>query len=158
MKLIALLITNNVATYGGAQPLRQAVLFIFVSDGNGMRYEKKVNGVQTHYYYNGAQLLMESANGKRTWYVYDVTGIAGMFVEDGAGQNLYYYDKNTLGDVVAIRDDNGNIVATYEYDAWGNCTVMDAYSYENTSSSFIGNINPIRYRGYYYDTETGFNN
>ena len=26
----------------------------------------------------------------------------------------------------------------------------------NTSSSFIGNINPIRYRGYYYDVETGF--
>ena len=26
----------------------------------------------------------------------------------------------------------------------------------NTSASFIGNINPIRYRGYYYDTETGF--
>ena len=26
----------------------------------------------------------------------------------------------------------------------------------NTSSSFIGNINPFRYRGYYYDTETGF--
>lgn len=26
----------------------------------------------------------------------------------------------------------------------------------NTTSSFIGNINPIRYRGYYYDTETGF--
>ena len=26
----------------------------------------------------------------------------------------------------------------------------------NTSCSFIGNINPIRYRGYYYDNETGF--
>ena len=30
MKLIALLITNNVTTYGGAQLLRQAVLFVFV--------------------------------------------------------------------------------------------------------------------------------
>ncbi len=25
-----------------------------------------------------------------------------------------------------------------------------------TSSTFIGNVNPIRYRGYYYDSETGF--
>ena len=48
------------------------------------------------------------------------------------------------------------VLATYEYDAWGNCKVMDAYGRINTSSSFIGNINPFRYRGYYYDTETGF--
>ena len=66
------------------------------------------------------------------------------------------FDKNTLGDIVAIRNSNGNIVATYEYDAWGNCTVMDGNGYINTSTSFIGNINPFRYRGYYYDTETGF--
>ena len=26
----------------------------------------------------------------------------------------------------------------------------------NTSPTFIGNINPFRYRGYYYDSETGF--
>ena len=66
------------------------------------------------------------------------------------------FDKNTLGDIIAIRNISGNIVVTYEYDAWGNCTVMDGYGNVNTSSSFIGNINPIRYRGYYYDTETGF--
>ena len=48
------------------------------------------------------------------------------------------------------------VLATYEYDAWGNCKVMDAYGRVNTSSSFIGNINPFRYRGYYFDTETGF--
>ena len=34
--------------------------FTYNYDGNGMRYEKKVNGVTTSYYYNGTQLLMES--------------------------------------------------------------------------------------------------
>ena len=130
--------------------------FSYAYDGNGMRYEKKVNGTTTQYYWNGDQLLMESKNGKRTWYVYDVVGIAGMIVEDGSDQNMYYFDKNTLGDIVAIRNDDGDVVATYEYDAWGNVTVMDEYGYANTSSSFIGNVNPFRYRGYYYDTETGF--
>ena len=96
MKLFAIFITNTATAYGGAQPLRQAVLFVFVP-----------------------------------------------------------FVKNTLGDIVAIRDGNGNIVATYEYDAWGNCTVMNAYGTVNTSSSFIGNINPFRYRGYYFDVETG---
>ena len=165
MKPIALLITNSIATYGGAQILRQAVLFVFVPDrcttydsvgrltsetyngergnytydyknnvqkagltytngvltsvngarivydkmgnpttykgntfrwqqgrklaggsmygnsfsyaydGNGMRYEKKVNGATTQYYWNGDQLLMESSGTYRTWYIYGVTGV-----------------------------------------------------------------------------------
>ena len=66
------------------------------------------------------------------------------------------FDKNTLGDIIALRDERGRIVATYEYDAWGNHTVTDRYGNVNTNSTFIGNINPFRYRGYYYDTETGF--
>ena len=37
----------------------------------------------------------------------------------------------------------------YSYDAWGNCTIL--YSASNT----IVNNNPIRYRGYYYDVDTG---
>ena len=55
------------------------------------------------------------------------------------------------GDVVAIaRAYNGQIVAKYSYDAWGNCTVT------NASGTNIGTVNPFRYRGYYYDSETGF--
>ena len=38
-------------------------------------------------------------------------------------------------------------VATYEYDAWGNIV---------SSSGRLAEINPLRYRGYYYDSETGF--
>jgi len=51
--------------------------------------------------------------------------------------------------VTAVYDANGNLKAEYIYDAWGNCTVtVDVDS--------IGTLNPIRYRGYYYDAETGF--
>ena len=42
------------------------------------------------------------------------------------------------------------------YGAWGNYSVHDADGKKNTSASFIGHINPLRYRGYYYDAETGF--
>ena len=41
------------------------------------------------------------------------------------------------------------MVCLCTYDAWGNHTVTDYTEYN------LGNINPIRYRGYYYDTETG---
>ena len=130
--------------------------FSYAYDGNGMRYEKKVNGVKTEYYYNDTQLLMESKNGQRTWYVYGVTGIEGMIVEGDWQDSIYYFDKNTLGDIIAIRDESGDIVARYVYDAWGNHTVYNEYGGIDYSATSIGNINPFRYRGYYYDNETGF--
>ena len=130
--------------------------FSYRYDGNGMRYEKVVKGTKTQYYYDGTQLLIESKNGKRTWYIYGATGIEGMIREENYGESVYYFDKNTLGDIVAIRDLSGNVVATYEYDAWGNHTVYNGYGGIDYSASSIGNINPFRYRGYYYDAETGF--
>ena len=40
--------------------------------------------------------------------------------------------------------------AKYSYDAFGNCTVTDS------TNSHLANYNPIRYRGYYLDSETGW--
>ena len=42
----------------------------------------------------------------------------------------------------------------YNCDAWGNHEVLDGNGNKNTSETFIGNINPIRYKGYYYDKES----
>ena len=92
----------------------------YAYDGNGMRYQKSVNGTKTHYYYNGSQLLLEVKNEIKMYYMYDQTGVAGIIYD---GQS-YYFDKNTLGDVIAIRDNSGDIVARYEYDAWGKFTLM----------------------------------
>ena len=55
------------------------------------------------------------------------------------------------GDITAIVDTNQNFMATYAYDAWGNIL-----SVNNLTSDNIGTLNPLRYRGYYYDTESGF--
>lgn len=57
----------------------------------------------------------------------------------------YYYDKNTLGDIVAIRDQDGEIVAMYECDAWGN---TDVIGYALPGQEFIGHGNPFRCRGF----------
>ena len=64
--------------------------------------------------------------------------------------NLYYFQRNLQGDVVAIYDTNGTLKAKYLYDAWGNCTISS-----ETTSYDVANANPIRYRGYYYDSDTG---
>ena len=132
--------------------------FAYTYDGNGMRYKKVVGGKTTNFYYNGTQLLLEDrvSGIGRIYYIYGASGIAGMVLQEGYSPKTYYFDKNTLGDIIAIRDENGNVVASYKYDAWGNHTVQNEYGGIDYSTTSIGNINPFRYRGYYYDTETGF--
>ena len=67
----------------------------------------------------------------------------------------YLCRKGLQGNIVALIDNNGNTVVEYKYDAWGNHKVVDANGNEVTSSNHLGNLNPFRYRGYYYDVETG---
>lgn len=43
----------------------------------------------------------------------------------------------------------------YKYDAWGNHSVQDANGADINDAAHVGSVNPFRYRGYYYDTETG---
>ena len=63
---------------------------------------------------------------------------------------LEYYQRNLQGDVIGIYNTSGTKIVEYGYDAWGNCTVISGTSYA------IANDNPIRYRGYYCDNETGW--
>ena len=77
-------------------------------------------------------------------FIYDNNGKPYAFYYDGT---LYYYITNLQGDVIRIIDTAGATLCTYTYDAWGRLL--------NSSTNQIFKANPIRYRGYYYDTETG---
>lgn len=52
-----------------------------------------------------------------------------------------------MGDIVGIADADGNLIASYTYDAWGKVTSVTG------SNTAIGELNPFRYRSYYYDTD-----
>ena len=54
--------------------------------------------------------------------------------------------QESFGAVAAIYDAAGVLQAKYAYDPWGNCTVI-------SDMGGIGALNPIRYRGYYWDEE-----
>ena len=66
--------------------------------------------------------------------------------------DVYWYEKNLQGDIVAVYNNSGIPLVSYEYDAWGNHTV----SYTNGIYSAVAANNPFRYRGYYYDADLGF--
>ncbi len=114
----------------------------------------------TYTYDNSGRLIREyttethNINGVGTRefiYLYDESGVIGViYYVSGALQGTYYYHRNLLGDVIAIYSANGVKQAEYAYDAFGNCTTIYG------ASSSIGKYNPIRYRGYYCDIETGW--
>ena len=86
-------------------------------------------------------------------FIYDESGkpFALKYSTNGTSFQTYYYVLNLQGDVVKlihyIPGFEYESVATYGYDAWGNIV---------SSSGRLAEINPLRYRGYYYDSETGF--
>ncbi len=96
-------------------------------DNENRRIEKNVNGQVTRYFYDGDSInpLYETGgNGKvLRQYVYNKDGVRlAMKIQD---QSVYYH-YNPRGDVIAMTDKDGQIVASYEYDAWGNVLKSEA--------------------------------
>lgn len=60
---------------------------------------------------------------------------------------MYYYVTNLQGDILSVVDGAGAEKASYTYNAWGELI---------SSSGAMAEINPLRYRGYYYDEDLGF--
>lgn len=121
--------------------------FAYSYDVNGIRLSKTINGVATEFLYSGTQLLRQVTGNNTIWFIYDQDGMIG-FELNGTP---YYYLRNLLSDVTGIIDANGNVVVNYTYDSWGKLL-----SVTGSQANTVGALNPIRYRGYYYDAETGF--
>ena len=83
-------------------------------------------------------------------YLYSDSGIVGMVYTANGTSSTYYFDRNIKGDIIGIYDTSGTKIVNYSYDAWGNCTIS------SSSNLTIAKANPIRYRGYYFDAESGF--
>ncbi len=104
-----------------------------------------------YYDYDAQGLLCKEQSNHTIIYHYENNRICSINVD---GKD-YLLRRNLLQDVTHIYDVDGNLCAMYRYDAWGNHKVYNEFGVENSDVDFIGNINPIRYRGYYFDKETG---
>ena len=116
----------------------------FTYDGQGRRLTK--DSLVFAYDSNG-RLIKQGDNME---FFYDQTGVVGLKY----GTATYLYRKDAQGNVIALIGENGAIVARYLYDAWGEVSVVDNNGSLISDVNHIGNLNPFRYRGYYYDTET----
>ena len=110
------------------------------------RQAARANGTTRYeYVYHGSQLVQMKRNSDTLSISYDGNG-APMTLTYGSA--VYYYVTNLQGDVVALLDGNGNPVVRYTYDAWGR-----PLSTTGSLATTVGALNPLRYRGYVYDTE-----
>lgn len=115
-----------------------------------------MDGVRHNYTYASGLLQRESYSQNGTDYtldfLYDLNNRPYMlYLTTKTGSTTtsrpYYYILNLQGDVVHLVNTAGKAIASYAYDPYGAIL---------TKSGEFADLNPIRYRGYYYDTETGF--
>jgi RHS repeat-associated protein len=144
--------------------------YTYFSDGQ--RLTKNVNGKKTVYIYNAGMLLAEETDNYRINFYYDANGLVTQigYLEKNNGtysdERYYFFTRNGQGDIVGIyRNSDSTLVGTYEYDLWGNIVSVKENVISDTDNNTevtitdtddILNKNPLRYRGYYYDAETGF--
>ena len=117
----------------------------FGYDALGMRISREADGVRTEYIYEGDRLLRQITGSEVMTFIYGSEGIIGFKL----GTSKYLYRKNVFGDVEEIYSAEGTLVGKYSYTAFGECEI-------ETDKNGIATKNPIRYRGYYFDEETGF--
>ena len=115
----------------------------------GVRSSKTVGSTTYKYDTLSGKVMRQSWGSNVIDFIYDENNQPFAMRYNGT---TYYYVLNVQGDVIGLLNANGAIAAKYTYDPWGKVTVQSSDGTANTSSAFIGNINPLRYRGYYYDT------
>ena len=116
----------------------------YTYDMAGVRSSKTVGSTKYDFTTLSGLVTRQTGGGKTIDFVYDENNqpLAMKY-----NNTLYYYVLNAQGDVVRIVNSSRSTVASYTYDPWGKII---------SSSGTLADINPLRYRGYYYDSETGF--
>ena len=136
----------------------------YAYDADGMRTGKTLTSGTTtdtvEYVYEGGLLRQMRYNHMYFDFSYDANGapVSMAYRSTAAGSPMYYYyGLNSRGDVVALYNSTGTLTAKYSYDAYGKLLgITNASGSAITAKYAPATLNPLRYRGYIYDNETGF--
>ena len=134
--------------------------YTFTYNDEGLRTSKTAGGYTHKYVWEGSTLVSESWGNHLLIYLYDESGspIGLQYRSTAYAEGVfdtYYFEKNLFGDITAVYNAAGSKLGSYTYDAWGNCTVSVEPNTTAADKRVVRNYNSFRYRGYYYDTETG---
>ena len=118
----------------------------YTYNADGKRISKTVDGITYNYHYLGDQLVEMTWGSNRMRFSYDAIGAMSVSYNG----TDYFYLRNAQGDVTGLVDSTGAKVVAYTCGPWG-----ESWGVSGTLASTLGAMNPLRYRGYVYDTETG---
>ena len=140
-------------TLNPEDPNGTADVYSYTYDESGIRSSKTVNGVTTYFTTKDGVILSQTDGTNTMYFQYDNSGNPTGFIYNGT---QYFYLTNQMGDVIGITDNTGSLIATYTYGAWGEVLAVSPATENNSTQLSIANANPLRYRGYYWDAETGY--
>ena len=145
--------TLSQITVNPTDPNGTADVYSYTYDESGIRSSKTVNGVTTYFTTKDGVILSQTDGTNTMYFQYDNSGNPTGFLYNGT---QYFYLTNQMGDVIGITDNTGALIATYTYGAWGEVLAVTPATIGNSTQLSIANANPLRYRGYYLDQETGY--
>ena len=128
----------------------------YTYDMAGVRSSKTVGNTTYKYDTLSGKVMRQSWGSNVIDFVYDENNQPYAMRYNGT---VYYYVLNVQGDVVGLLNASGAIAVEYTYDPWGKLLNINTHGSTPTMDvqySTAAEANPLRYRGYYYDTETGF--
>ena len=137
----------------------------FEYDTDGLRtrrYDSETGTAYTYRYSDGLLRKMDISSpeiygsftfrydntGKPISFYYNLTDEENAVTYSGEA----FYVVNVQGDVIELISDEMDSIGSYTYDAWGVVKSVQVY---DDAFELVVNLNPLRYRGYVYDHETG---
>ena len=135
--------TSATWQYGRQLATYKGCTFGYDARGRRISKQKGTDPAITFTYDSNGNLIKQS-NGLE--FLYDHTGVFAVKYNG----STYFYRKDAQSNIVELLDNTGTVVVKYKYDAWGKCNTVVL----EESATDIANLNPFRYRSYYFDTET----
>ena len=129
----------------------------YTYDSAGLRSSKTVGGKTVTFEYVNNKLVYQTDGTNVWWFYYEADGTLTALEYNG---EIYYYVHDGIGNIIGLVDKNGSVAARYRYDGWGNIEgiigINGSFDDVSADPTHIANINPFRYKDYYYDTESEF--
>ena len=141
---------ENTYTYKGRKLIKYDNIedhYEYKYNHKGLRIEKRNSeGLVIKYIYVNDQLVEEQRNNALIDYLYDEEQSLYGFILNKSTK--YYYIRDINKNILGIVDNSGKLMVSYKYDSYGNIKQI-------SGDVSLGNLNPFRYKGYYYDNESG---
>lgn len=120
----------------------------YLYNEQGLRTEKKFSsGSRIKFVYDSNKLISEIGDAYRLDFLYDDSGLLYGFILNK--DHKYFYLRDVFGNILGILDERKSLIVKYKYNAWGEITEIIS-----DSDTDIGELNPFKFKGYYYDRES----